>query len=270
SCAGQALCDEGLTTCDGACVDLEADSDHCGACGAACAAGETCVAGACGPPCAAGETRCAGACADPQTDRDHCGACNVRCPLYTTCSAGACIATCPDDLTECGGQCVDPQTDPSHCGACDVACGAGESCVAGACGVPCPPGQTYCQGACTSTQSDPHNCGGCGVSCGPGTGCIGGSCQACDNTGFCGDLQSGCIGCALANNCAGELAACQNDPTGDCVAFWMCADACFYQDCIDQCAENHPQGAELFNYLVVCTFCVECYNDCDGADYGCL
>ncbi|MFZ5468751.1 MAG: FG-GAP-like repeat-containing protein [Myxococcota bacterium] len=41
------LCPAGMTTCANACVDLGSDSNHCGQCGAACAAGALCVKGAC-------------------------------------------------------------------------------------------------------------------------------------------------------------------------------------------------------------------------------
>lgn len=37
--------------CDGRCVDVQTDPDHCGECGNACAAGETCQGGQCGVAC---------------------------------------------------------------------------------------------------------------------------------------------------------------------------------------------------------------------------
>jgi alpha-D-xyloside xylohydrolase len=44
---GQPSCAAGLTLCEGACVDLAADVDHCGECGSACAAGQVCAAAQC-------------------------------------------------------------------------------------------------------------------------------------------------------------------------------------------------------------------------------
>jgi hypothetical protein len=53
----KAACDAGLTACTvsagltsgAACVDLQKDPTHCGACGTACTAGQICAAGACKP-----------------------------------------------------------------------------------------------------------------------------------------------------------------------------------------------------------------------------
>ncbi len=43
-------CSSGQTECGGTCVDTRSSASHCGACGRACAAGETCEAGTCAPP----------------------------------------------------------------------------------------------------------------------------------------------------------------------------------------------------------------------------
>jgi hypothetical protein len=42
--------EERPTECDRACVDLQADRNHCGACGVACGEGEFCSEGTCAPP----------------------------------------------------------------------------------------------------------------------------------------------------------------------------------------------------------------------------
>jgi predicted esterase len=42
--------DAACAMCAGACVDLQTDVRHCGACGSACAPSQTCVAGRCDPP----------------------------------------------------------------------------------------------------------------------------------------------------------------------------------------------------------------------------
>ncbi len=44
------VCQVGRVLCDGMCRNLQADPNHCNACGRACSAGQTCVAGVCTPP----------------------------------------------------------------------------------------------------------------------------------------------------------------------------------------------------------------------------
>ena len=89
----------------------------------------------------------------------------------------------------------------------------------------------------------------------------------CDYSGYCGDSSSGCLGCALAGNCVDEYDSCAS--TQDCIDFSDCASACSDQSCYDDCASAYSYGASIYNDLLVCVFCNECYSDCDGASSGC-
>lgn len=89
----------------------------------------------------------------------------------------------------------------------------------------------------------------------------------CDDTGVCGDSTTGCILCALAGNCADEYDACAADQ--GCIEFSDCAGACADQACYDLCSTAYPTGADIYNALVACVVCDECYIDCDGAGSGC-
>lgn len=89
----------------------------------------------------------------------------------------------------------------------------------------------------------------------------------CDGAGVCGDTSSGCIACAIANNCAYDYDACASD--ADCVAYADCAYPCVDQPCVDQCNLDHPTGAALYDTLLECVYCYECYVDCDGPAQGC-
>ena len=89
----------------------------------------------------------------------------------------------------------------------------------------------------------------------------------CDNQGFCGDSQSGCIGCALAGPCYPQLEACQINQ--ECLDYVGCVESCQDPGCADQCAATFPTGGQLYNDLVICVICDYCYNDCDGAGSGC-
>lgn len=117
-------CADGYTACEGKCVDLAADSEHCGACGSVCETGD-CAAGLCladiGPDaavaadatprnttpdaqpleCQSGEIACSGICAAPQANPDHCGACGIACSSGV-CIAGSCQDTVPGHLVVIG------------------------------------------------------------------------------------------------------------------------------------------------------------------------
>ncbi|MBL8715061.1 MAG: hypothetical protein JNL79_03650 [Myxococcales bacterium] len=94
------------TSCSGKCVELATDEENCGACGKACATGETCAASSCG-----------------------CGALGTKCKPGEACTGGAC--TCKGAV--CGGTCIDTSTDPANCGGCGRACGGTIACIAGGC-----------------------------------------------------------------------------------------------------------------------------------------
>lgn len=140
--ATHADCDkDGKNGCE---VDLQADPDHCGGCGAACSgAGTTtraCVAGVCTPTCDAAHADCdedgkTGCEVDVVTDPDHCGTCATSCSPQNVkarlCVAGACTPVCNSGFDDCSTNTNDGcetnlDTDAS-CGAC------GHSCLGGAC-----------------------------------------------------------------------------------------------------------------------------------------
>nr|MBK7068859.1 DUF5050 domain-containing protein [Deltaproteobacteria bacterium] len=91
------VCRIGRADCDGdasnGCeVDLATSASNCGACGAACGPGSSCVAGACAPTCPAGQTLCGGACVDPLRDSRNCGACGATCEAGYSCAEGRCAS----------------------------------------------------------------------------------------------------------------------------------------------------------------------------------
>jgi hypothetical protein len=74
--------------------DLQTDAANCGACGKACATGESC---------------CAGRCANPQNDVNNCGMCGRAC--LAGARPGCCMGSCADLLSD------------DNCGTCGHACG---------------------------------------------------------------------------------------------------------------------------------------------------
>jgi hypothetical protein len=103
-------CAAGLTDCNGACVDVATDPNHCGLCGWACGGGDVCMAGFCTlAQCPENTTRCGdlGLCFDLDQDAGNCGACGHACAAGLIC---------------CTGSCVDISNNPQHCGGCWRGC----------------------------------------------------------------------------------------------------------------------------------------------------
>jgi hypothetical protein len=159
-------CDAGQTLCNGQCVDLQSDINHCGDCGIGCAFDLTCVDGVCIDP---------GCGNDPETG----------------------IA-----LTECGGICVNTATNPVYCGGCDTSCPSGAPCDDGVCGCqpdgsPCDPGHpdTCCFSHCPPS-------GVCG--CVPAGGACDSTGQCCDQVD--GGCANGFCAYINGHTCAGDSA----------------------------------------------------------------
>ncbi len=85
-------CAEGLSSCNGVCVDRQTDSANCGVCGNVCAAGEICFVGQCARDhrCGAGLTNCNDVCVDLLVDPANCGVCGNVCAVGDICFGGQC------------------------------------------------------------------------------------------------------------------------------------------------------------------------------------
>jgi hypothetical protein len=81
-------CAAPLVKCGNACIDVDANPQHCGKCNESCESGESCTAGEC-TKCGAGQTRCKGRCVNTLIDPAHCGRCSRACDL--SCLLGICI-----------------------------------------------------------------------------------------------------------------------------------------------------------------------------------
>lgn len=88
--AGTCECRSGTVDCDGDCVDLRTDDDHCGGCERECD-DMFCGGGECVTSCGALQA-CESACVDFDTDPMHCGGCERECHPSQTCTAGACTS----------------------------------------------------------------------------------------------------------------------------------------------------------------------------------
>jgi hypothetical protein len=200
-------------------TDTSTSLSHCGACGAACAAGPnqraSCAAGRCALSCAPGFADCDGmaanGCEASLSSPSHCGTCGRVCSGATpNCDAmtGMCASGCAMGLSNCSGACVDTSTSSAHCGmcgaVCDVRANASNACAGGSCAMTCNAGFGDCDrmpatGCETDTRTDILHCGGCVRPCFPRLGtngsCVAGACSyACQlGLGDCdGNVTNGC------------------------------------------------------------------------------
>ena len=177
-----AQCRKGFVACDGVCVDVSSDRDHCGACGRSCGA-DACHAGTCGPgvpadagPDASGPDAGVDASVDASVDGGFGtvgpGKGGVGTPFLP--DGGLqfpdemVAAGCGIGLRPCDGACVDTELDRLHCGGCGLACGADQYCVEGMCTDICDEPLQLCRGQCVDYATNENNCGGCGNVCASG------------------------------------------------------------------------------------------------------
>ena len=174
-----AACRGDLALCDGLCVDLESDPQHCGACGTQCASDQSCVLGAYvglaldggggdasgGDAGVIGDGSFADADVTPRDGGPRDGG-----------DGGAPPEGCDVGELECGAICVRPDSDPANCGGCGIACAMGDVCAGGECTDACRLPRMTCDDRCIDTRSDPDHCGGCDNACPSGV-CMAGECS---------------------------------------------------------------------------------------------
>ena len=163
---GVCSCPSGDSFCPTGCLNLSNDTNNCGQCYHACAAGWPCSGGVCQNPCAGTSlTWCpnAGACVNTTTDINNCGGCGITCTVgpgghagTNYCSNSACGCSGTDLACDVGAsdpmcsQVVDGSSAPGLCM-------AGHSCY------------------CTNPAGN-DDCGCCGNVCPSGKNCVISSC----------------------------------------------------------------------------------------------
>lgn len=254
--------------CDGECVDLATNREHCNGCGNACP-GTTCVSGACTNTCILGFLDCDqnavnGCEANAAMDVDNCGSCGVACPMDGTCTSGSCA--CPLGSANCDGDMsngceIVTDTDPLNCGNCGMRCGPNQRCVDGQCG--CDDGFEDCNGnaddGCEAPLDAPATCGSCTNDCGPGSTCTAGSCGC----------MTGLLDCTADPGCessAEDPATC-SDCTTSCAGGMPLCDG---TSCVSACTGGLTEcGGGCVNTQTSLTHCGGCSQPV-GAHQTCI
>ncbi len=220
--ADTSTCPGGDTRCGAECVDTRTSSAHCGECGRACAASQSCAAGVCTAlpsdcrttPCPMG-TYCNlgdGVC------RPGCLA-DAECPQPGTCDPATHACRCAAATHRCGTVCLS-DASPASCGAACSPCAsqpnATATCAAGACGFTCNAGFHRCGDACVSDASV-EACGAACTRCpaAPANGTVActGTCVARCNPDYhlCG---AACVSDASPATCGSACSPCAAPPNG--------------------------------------------------------
>ncbi len=251
ACGTNLPCEGDLTCCAEACVDTDASTTNCGACGADCAvviqnaAGAQCDFGSCDyTSCLAGFLDCNDDRSDgceTEVGVNHCGSCEIDCQVQTENADGVICeprvgagydcnySDCIEPNGDCDGNrvngCEIDLSDPLHCGLCNANCfsgGTNKACIyedgvgfhcgcALAADCKTDPAQQCCNNQCYD-QDDPVHCGNCTTDCSQSS--LG---------PLCVDGANSTCGCFTLQNCPSENLCCNqvctpidDDHCGDC------------------------------------------------------
>ncbi len=272
-CSAARACPTGQTCCSEACVDVQASTAHCGACGRACTTADgtpacrmgACAVGACTAPFADCDSVASNGCeADTLRDLSHCGGCGMRCAAggnaTARCASGRCEVTCDEGFADCdmdpaNGCEADTRASTLHCGGCGRACAPANAvavCAAGACGVArCNEGFADCDmnpanGCEVDTRVSIGNCGACGNACA--------SRASADTTCASGRCGYVCTGSSLDCDGAADN-GCEVNPQTSVAHCGGCGRAC---------SPNHATGACAAGACQIGT-CDAGFADCNGS-----
>jgi hypothetical protein len=289
ACTGRSCTCDGGPACDGGagdyccpghgCVDLGTDEANCGACNAACAAGEECVPG---DGCGLGRCQCPGAglscgsderccpgtgCTDVVNDPHNCGACGVDCSAY-------------EGVGPRGDLCAEGDPGPTcYCGRVGVACDWDDVCT-----VVTEPADADC--GCMDLQSSASHCGSCGNECDQNEICSGALCLCAASGRDCAGEESCCLGSGCVDlrsdleNCGACGESCGPGETcvdGTCRCGGVecdarqhcCAGTCRWETCCsrdDDC--NGDQNPDCNERTQTC-FCDAAKDVCDNDKLCC-
>jgi hypothetical protein len=266
-------CSAGMSLCRGKCVNLQTDSDNCGACGFSVPYGQICKNGRFSSSSGGNDSGVSSAPAGTTPA-------GSAIPSATT---AAVQVSCPSGRSSCSGTCRDLLNDPENCGSCGNNCPSGQNCLNARCFLPtsapavntstpitefidspCSHGEKLCGSSCVDLFSNKNNCGVCGRACGSQEICVNARCgPACTERGAtlcddkCVDLDTDMNNCG---SCGTECKTFLPNAKGS-----LCADGkCVISQCksdYGDCNEKISDGCEV-NLRLDASNCGSCGEKC--------
>ena len=244
-------CAEGREECNGECVNLATDSDHCGECFERCGVTQICDSSRCREQADCREDGCPsgyycnladGGCLEGCLTSEACG-------LGEYCDSSSRSCQCDSGYHECGGVCTE-ETNPDACGEGCRVCPSDDHgdrvCRSGQCQLDCEDTYQVCDGGCAACPIDAEieswACDGasCEIeSCSGGYHACGDTCEADDDINACGadcvvcptpgeGMEAVCNSGSCEARCADGLELCKGRCTAD-VCEWTSRDVGGYR-----------------------------------------
>ncbi len=229
-------CEPGLTNCDGNCVNLTNNMDHCGQCDNPCDLAQTCHQGECVSfVCGDGEcdttetcekdSCCSGVTVDLSSDPMNCGECGNVCGENMLCENAECV--CEEGFEPCGTGCC----DFSEACSIDADCPTGEKCCEGKCIVPeceengdCGDGdpctEDFCSAGCgmVCEHLEITDCLPQADGCCPSDDCVDDPDCLCKSDADCGVCEECIAGFCVKDDCGAPCKGGVCDGLGGCLA----------------------------------------------------
>lgn len=172
-----AECLSGYDECEGQCVDLSRDLEHCGACGVICTGlceQSMCIGGQSFIDAGSDSGNGDGDGGDGDGDINGDGDVTMGDPpmvgrgMMLSPDAGLPGTSCAAGKRLCDDECVVLSTDPNNCGSCGNECGADEYCTRGVCDADCADGELKCGVKSCVDPNSKYHCGECDKVCNSG------------------------------------------------------------------------------------------------------
>ncbi len=121
----------------------------------------------------------------------------------------------------------------------------------------CEGDELLCSNECVDTANSNQHCGDCDNSCASGDYCSGGTCAGTTSCNACVNEAS------TTGSCMALYDSCTNTPA--CSTLRTCLNNCATQECVNQCFDDNPDGAGIYNNWVGCICNTACGTQCQDS-----